>query len=446
MKDYLLEKTSTKDRDFSLEKDELDDDYDVIEAFDRIHTTSKFKRHLAFILFKFHSCQILIIFIGFLLGFFTLGLPLLCIYYNKIKNKIYPFLFISIFTLAFSVILIIIHIFDEKNKYVLLEKLQRKNILKNIGMSITSILLIIAICLSIKFYGQAIEDLENEYIILDNQNTSMSKIFESDFIFKYNLNMIFFVPSKINENNEKNDIKYYFNGEETVDQLRKYLMISLIPLLIISFNKVIKTILIQVKYTVEQFIFFFGTLLLCLFTIIINNFTTNEISQLNTKIISIFQIINIIIIYTGYISWILHNSFKLFSNPKDKNFSIRRYKLLNIIFIIIFDLISLVGATLFVLSVLYLFISSIFGKENFQNLNISFFLLKISFLFILIGNSYYFGHYILSMILRPVAIQFAPYKLKNDCYVKANVRLKNMMRAREAAQNMKNIKIVNAKI
>ena len=66
--------------------------------------------------------------------------------------------------------------------------------------------------------------------------------------------------------------------------------------------------------------------------------------------------------------------------------------------------------------------------------------------FIIIGNSYYFGHYILSMILRPVAIQFAPYKLKNDCYVKANVRLKNMMRAREAAQNMKNIKIVNDKI
>ena len=177
----------------------------------------------------------------------------------------------------------------------------------------------------------------------------------------------------------------------------------------------------------------------CLFNIIINSFSYEKISQLNIKTISLFQNVNIIIIYIGYIAWTLHNSFKLLLNPKDNNFSIKKYKLLNILLILIFDLVLIVGATLFVLSILYLFISSLFGEETFKNLNISFTLLKCGFLLIIIGNSYYFGHYLLSMIFRPVATQCKPFIAKNESYVKANRKLRNAMNTRNKIRKINNV-------
>ena len=438
MAEPLLKKHNFSESDLSSGKDEV---YDAFkhELKERKKHHSKCQRILAFTLLKFHSCQISVIFVGFFFGFLTLGLPSLLVYHNRVKNIIIPFLFVSIFTLVFSILLIIIHVLNgNKNKYVLIEKWERKNILKNIGMLFRSIIIIIAMSLIIQFYDQVNEDLDNESIILDKQNSTLSQELEADFIFKYTLNMIFFIPSEMNTNNEKFNVKYYFS-EQKINELRNYLMISLIPLLILSFNKIIKTILIQVKYTLEQLTCFFGTLLFCLFNIIINGFSYEKISQLNIKTISLFQNVNIIIIYIGYIAWTLHNSFKLLLNPKDNNFSIKKYKLLNILLILIFDLVLIVGATLFVLSILYLFISSLFGEETFKNLNISFTLLKCGFLLIIIGNSYYFGHYLLSMIFRPVATQCKPFIAKNESYVKANRKLRNAMNTRNKIRKINNV-------
>ena len=173
--------------------------------------------------------------------------------------------------------------------------------------------------------------------------------------------------------------------------------------------------------------------------VIINNYEHKKLIELDIEVISVFQIIMLGIIYIGYISWLLHSSFRFIKNPKDKNFAIRKYNFFCIFVLLLFDLITFLGSSLFFLSILYFYVSISFGEEIFQKLNISLFILKNGFLLILIGNSYYFGHYLLSMIFRPLSIQYAPYELKNKSYVKANRKLINILNTKKSAFKLKDV-------
>ena len=188
----------------------------------------------------------------------TFGIPLLFIYNGLITNIIIPILIICIFIFAFSIILIIIRIIDgKKNKVFLISKLERKNFLKNLGISLTLIVLIISISLSMIFYSKMDDYLKSELIKMSSGESIMIKEFKSDFIFKYILNIFFYSPSIKKENKKENIIKYFISKDEYIDILRKKIKFLLIPLFIISFNKIVKCFLIEVKYSVEQFLFFF---------------------------------------------------------------------------------------------------------------------------------------------------------------------------------------------
>ena len=448
MTEFLIQKSpikgSSNDSDSSPGKDKDDFfKFDIIkETLKRIRPHSKLKKNLAFILSKFYSCQILIIFVSFIFGFLTFGLPLLFIYNNILTNIIIPILVICIIALIFSLIIIIIHIVDGKiNKALLIVKWERKIITKNIVIIFNLAILIVSIILSIIFYSKSNYYYKKEIIKMNYGESFLLQELKSDFLFKYILNMIFYNPSIINKSNEENIIKYYFASGDSnmeVNILRKKIMALLIPLLILSFNKTIKCFLIEVKYPIEKFIFFFGAFLFFIFNIIIFSLKNEKIEE--SKYLSCFQIILIGIIYIGYISWLLHNSFIFIRNPKDKNFAIRKYKFFNILIILFFDIISFLGASAFSLSIFYFYFSINFYKETFKKLEISFFILKIGFLLIVIGNSYYFGHYLLSMIFRPISIQYVPYELKNKNYIKANRKLINFINTRKNGQKMKEVK------
>ena len=45
----------------------------------------------------------------------------------------------------------------------------------------------------------------------------------------------------------------------------------------------------------------------------------------------------------------------------------------------------------------------------------------MGFLLCIICNSYYYVHHLLSLIFRPIALQYAPPKLKEDYYIMANI-------------------------
>ena len=419
-------KNSSSDSDFLLEKDESY--YIVIDALKHIHPRSKIKRNLAYILGTFYSCQTSFIFISLTIGVLILGIPLLLIYNNLIGNIAIPFLIIDIFSLIFSLILIVVHIWDGRaNKMGFLQKWERKNIFKNIGTIFTLMILIISIGVIINFYSNIINYKVDEKIVIDISGSTMSKELTADFLFKYIINMAFFSPIDVNSDNENYNIKFYVNDDDDINILRKKLIPILIPLLIICFNKIIKCFIIEVKFTIAQLLFFFGSFLCFLLSIIINSYKLEDLINLNIDIISGFELFLIIIIYIGYISWILHSSFKLIRNPKDKNFSIRKYTIFNLILILLFDLITLIGASFIILSFIYFYLSILNGEENLKNLKISFRILKFGFLLIIIGNSYYYGHYLLSMIFRPISIQYSPYELKNNNYIKAKRNLYNIL-------------------
>ena len=447
MTEFLIQKSpikgSTNDSDSSLGK-ERDDlfKFDVVkETLKRIRPRSTLKKTLAFILSKFYSCQISIIFVSFLFGFLTFGLPLLFIYNDLLTNIIIPLLIICIIAFLFSLILIIIHIADGKrNKALLIVKWERKIILKNIGIIANLIALIVSISLSIIFYSKSNYYYKKEIIKMSCEESHLLSEFKSDFLFKYILNMIFYNPSIINKSNEGKEIKYAFlsGGDMEINILRKKIMALIIPLLILSFIKTIKCILIEVKYPVERFIFFFGAFLFFLFNTIIFSYSNKKME--NSKYLSCIQIILIGTIYVGYISWLFHNSFRFIRNPKDKNFAIRKYKFINLILILFFDAISFLGASSLFLSIFYFYCSINIDKETFKKLKISFFILKYGFLLIVIGNSYYFGHYLLSMIFRPITIQYVPYELKNKNYIKANRKLINFINTRKNGLKLKDVK------
>ena len=447
MTEFLIQKSpikgSTNDSDSSSGKDRDDlFKFDIVkETLKRIRPRSALKKTLAFILSKFYSCQISIIFVSFLFGFLTFGLPLLFIYNDLLTNIIIPILIICIISFLFSLILIIIHIADGKrNKALLIVKWERKIILKNIGIIFNLIALIISISLSIIFYSKSNYYYRKEIIKMSYEECPLLCEFKSDFLFKYILNIIFYNPSIINKSYEGKEIKYVFlsGGDMEINILRKKIMALLIPLLILSFIKAIKCILIEVKYPVERFIFFFGSLLFFLFNTIIFSYSNKKME--NSKYLSCIQIILIGTIYVGYISWLFHNSFRFIRNPKDKNFAIRKYKFINLVLILFFDVICFFGASSIFLSIFYFYCSINIGEETFKKLKISFFILKYGFLLIVIGNSYYFGHYLLSMIFRPITIQYVPYELKNKNYIKANRKLINFINTRKNGLKLKDVK------
>lgn len=448
MEEFLIDKTSSQgtnvndsDTSSGKDKDELFKFDPIKETLLRIRRCSKLKKILAFILSKFYSCPILIICISFILGFLTFGLPLLFIYSNIITNIMVPILIIIIIALTFSILLIVIHIIDAKrSKASLISKWERKHILKNIGVSYTIIILIVSICFLIKFYAQIYYYIEKEEIILVQKDSILGEELVTDFWFKYIFNIIIYKYEQIDNNYKNNKIKYYISNYGYLDILKKKLMYSFIPLLILSFNKVIKCLLIEVKFVIEQFILFFGAFSFCLYTIIIFCFKNEKLIQYNIKLISCFQNVIIGIIYIGYISWMFFHSLKLIHNPKDKSFAIRRYKFLNLAAIICFDVISFFGASCVCFSILYFYLSITFSEENLAKLINSFFFLKIGFLLILVGNSYYFGHHFLSMIFRPISVQYAPYELKNDNYIKANRKLWNTLVTKKKSLRLKDVR------
>ena len=53
------------------------------------------------------------------------------------------------------------------------------------------------------------------------------------------------------------------------------------------------------------------------------------------------------------------------------------------------------------------------------------FCLKIGFLLSIISNSYYYGHHLLALIFRPIALKYAPSKLKQN-YIRVNRKISLM--------------------
>ena len=408
----------------------------VYETLIFVRPKSCYKRPLTKMLARIYKNNILIIWLSFIIGFIFFGVPMILIYIKLINNTALFLLIICGFGFLISVLFIIIPCIDSyKYNYMISAKWERNNILKNIGNIFLFLLLLISVVFAIIFYGNI---LDKKIKFDDKNNFNNSKVFVSDFLFKYIIYILLFENDKIDDI-KNNKIKVIFIDSDMKKLKNGFINICL-PLIIIIFFTLIKIFLIEVRQTIEKVMFFGGLFTLLLFQCFINSISDYS-DLLKIKISSIFENIIIIVILFGYILWNVNYTILIQKKKKNKNFAIRKYNNNNILIIIIIDIITCLGYCIIIISILYCYIAFNYKAENFYYFYISFIIFKIGFIPIIFGNTYYFGYYFLSMIFRPIAIYYAPSELKNNYYIKKKQKLYNFLIAKKRRKtNQKLIK------
>lgn len=436
MSEFLLDKESYSENTQKMstpigsENEELSSstknnlfEFDIIaDTLKHIYSKSKLKKNLSSALSIFYTYPILIILFSFLIGSFFFGLSMLFIFFKIFENLMKPIIFIILFTLVFCISLIIIRVIDDfKNQGNIGAKWERNNIVKILGISLTLIILTIGAFFFHAFINNLLAYKNKNDILLNyneiKYNNYDKKSFENDFFLIYIINCFLLDKSQIES--ENSIISNYF-GDEILKKLHMSLLISCIPLFIFCFNKLIKVFLIEVKFTIPKFIIYINFFFFIILIFIDHSFFDKN--NFNWFIISLIEIILLSLIYLGFILLKINSVYKLNKNPKDKNFTINKFDLGLLFLIFTFDLIDLIGSSLIYMSLLINFINYAYNNETYKDLNNSVLFLRIGFLLCIISNSFYYGHFLLSLIFRPIALQYAPVKLKKF-YIRANRNL-----------------------
>ena len=377
----------------------------------KVKSRSKFKSFLAHSLGIFHKYPLLLIAIEIILGLILVFLPIFLIIYSNLFNIniIISFFIITSFSFIYSLSIIIIRILDDKkNNLFSLVKWQRNNIMKNFGLCITILILILVEYFIFKLYKEIKYEYEYD-VYIGNYNKHIpffNKLINDLYNYTYNNNTFFDNLNRnyINDNNVDNINEVITNN----------LFYASIPLLLLSFSKIIKIILINLKYSIEQFIFYLNVSLFCILNIILYKFTITHV------IIDIIQLMCISLILIIYDVWIVHAFIKKIIYKNDKDFGIRNYNKKQLFIILLFDFLLFSGTSLIFLGFALYYI---FGKEKFEFIKYFF---EIGFGLDTLGLSYYYGHYIMKMILKPISFEFVPSEIKNENYLKVKINKKFM--------------------
>ena len=414
----LSEKSSVSSK-ISKKRDE------VAYYFNTLIDKSNFKNGIAKILGKFQSKQYLVTIFSTIFGvaFFTSFIVVLVSGYLHFG---YTIIFISGVLICYSFIIIVIQINLDHQKESIITKWTIKYICKNIGVFSTSSIFL-SIGVLVGFFMDILKDNEKIEYNFSGDLLDTNEL-ETDLVLKYIINANMFRKLEVEHIQKFGHLQVNFINLDThIQEIRDYLYKIFIPLLIISIIKVIKCLLIKVKFFFGQFIFFVGTLLFSFSIILLTKYFYNDLNQWNINLIYLIQIIIIGIIYIGYSIWTINYMIKFIRNPKDKSFAIRKYNKVLKILLIINDVLAIIGASFIFGSIFYFFLSLHFIQDNYNNLYISKIFLYIGFSAFVFSNNYYLGHHYLAMMFRPVATEFAPYEIKNKCYIRANRKLINRL-------------------
>ena len=413
MTDSLLSHNSDLDSE-NIRDNNIFEFNKVTYSLKHIYSKSKIRTKLANILSELYSYPILIIVFSFIIGLILYGIPMLLIYFRIFTNALVPIIFIIIESIFFSLLIIIIRLIDDKkNKLNFGAKWQRKNFCKNLGLSLTLIILLTSAFL---LYNSFNNIIQNKQQLINERDKIFRLEYKKDFFIKYIINCIIIQGNTIENENAK--FLNYIDYNIAID-FYKSLMISCIPLFIFCFNKIIKTIVIKVKYTFSNLLLYINFFLFMIMIYITYYFYYKK-NIIFWSIISIIEIVLLGFIYIGYMLWTLGSMYKLCKNPKDKNFTIYKYDCNQIFLIFCIGIINISGAHLIFTSLLLYFLSYLLDhNDDDQDLSIILLTLKIGFILITISNSYYYGYHLLSLIFRPIALQYAPARLKKN-YILVN--------------------------
>ena len=427
MAEYLLGRDSSENTngETTTIKEDLSHsdvfEIDILEdTLKHIYSKSSIKKKLAFILAIFYKYPTLIIIFSFLFGFIFFCLPLILIYLKVYQNFMDGFCIMLLITFVLSLLIFIVRVGDDsKNRINMACKWERKNLINIIGQILALILLIISGFLYKNFFGDIYKYNKDEKLKIiyepeevENNDNKITNI--NDFFLNFIINCFLLNVDEIK--NEETKVTIFTSVRKIIKKLIKKLCISSIPFFIYIFNKLLQTIIIQVKYTIPKLIIFSCSFCFC--SLIIVSKFLYKVKQEN-KVINFFEMSFITFIFNGYLALVFNSIWRIFKNPKDKNFAIDKYDLTQLILIYFFDFMNIIGTSFIFISSLISYINFTNKSETFNDLTLSLTLLKIGFLLFILSNSLYYGHTFLALIFRPIALQYAPVKLKEN-YIRAS--------------------------
>ena len=425
-------KESLKEDLFYLSEDEdlspkntihtCDFNFDItVDTLKHIYSKSNLRKKLANILAFLYTSPTYIILFSFLIGLIFFSLPLFLIYFHIYYNFMTAFIVLIIIAFILFTTHFAIRLFDDiKNKVGITTKWERKNLIITFGIILTLFIMTFGIYLLNQFFDDILmynEDEQLKIVYEPEEGDENDKIIIKDFLIKYVVNCFLLNVKKI-KNNEAKVTNYIRDYSIIIDLMHKLQKCS-IPFLIYSFNKLIQTIIIQIKYTIPKIIFFSSIFCLCIIMIIKEKIFKEKEENF---FLSFLQMVFIILITFAYLSWCISCMWRRYKKPKDKNFAIERYELSQLILIYIFEFMNLIAILIMFISIIMNYINYNNKEETFKDLKIALYLLKIGFLVFIMSNSFYYGHYFLSLIFRPIALQYAPIKLKEN-YVRSSKNL-----------------------
>jgi hypothetical protein len=416
-----LDQTLLKDPSFSLKDTFLCPKESISSILKNVKSRSSFKTFLAHSLSKFHKYPLTLITLEIFLGVIFVGLPVFLInLLGLFENKIITLFVITIISLIFSSGLLIVRIVDDKiHNLSSLAKWQRNNIFSNFGISLNLLILILPIFFMYNLYNRI-----NRFLFrYDIEEMKIS------YLSCFLIDIFYFFPDdnkdSIFTNSVKKDISR--RGKIFYRIVNHDIFFASASLLAICFCKIIKGILIKIKFFIEYMLFY---MILCAFCIlnIIQRFKDN-VDAVNNWL-SLGQFICMSLSLFIYDVWIIHDSITKILKNKEKCFGFQRYGTLLLSIIIIFYVFLFAGTTLILASLILYYINyyNHFNITVNNNNSIIFesdlieFLLKIGIFFGTLGFTYFYGFHLMKMIIKPISFEFIPSELLDKNYIRPNLK------------------------
>ena len=352
-----------------------------IALLKNISSRSKIKTKLAHILAIFHTYPLIFILTQFFLGLLFIALPIyLMVYLNLIENKIIPLFIIIVISFVCSLSLIIIRIIDDnKNNLSSFAKWQRNNILTNFGLSLNLLILILPTYYLFNFYKELKFEFDKHI-----ENNDLKLNYFNNLIF----DLFYFTHNKRNNNIINKNDKSAININNII---KDNLFCISIPMLIFCWIKIMKIVLIKLKYCVEQFIFYLSGISFFVLTILLYR------KKIENQIISLIQFIIIILFLFIYDIWIIHSVIQKLINKQVSGTSM----ILN-------------GFILYYIK----YYNYINNDKIIDNIDMILFFFRLGFICDVVAFCYYYGRYLMKIVFKPISYEFVPSELKDENYIK----------------------------
>ena len=379
---------------------------------------------------------ILNIIIKLLFGIIIITFPFICIIifdkidFSKKDNFIFFPYFITLCLILGSLsILLVIKIGESCQIYgIIISTWERKNIFQIINSIFIGLFLLWFLFVSEKFIKSY--NLLTEKVAQTISKETSTKLFNKGSYTLRILFILFFWDTEKDKNGDYiHELLEYFEYEENVfSEFNGHIRSLIIPIIFLSFYNLLRIIFFKNKKQILSLSLNLLILFQSFFLVFYptdqtydNVFEENYFSNTTSKYIEllVYLMIIFILIFISYKKYISNLIRKKYYPRKIK----KKYKKYIIAIIVSSFIINLIGY-IFLIALIFMFtFDKIDEKLKIERFHLYWVFIYLSFILILSGYSFLFGHYYFNFIYYPIFYEITPHELKNEFYTKCSGRI-----------------------